>query len=91
LLGVFRSFLGECRKAYPYLYDAGEFEPLADMFEELSNETTACGIRISDMAVELSRKPSELYKRIYFLDMLVKDLKELGSPQAVCEQRLNNR
>jgi len=85
VLGAFRSFMKQIKAAYPYLYRQGDFEPLADMFTDLSNETSSAGIRVSDMAVELTRKGS-LTERMFFLDRLVKDLRELGSPQAVCQQ-----
>jgi len=90
MLGAFRKLLAEIERAYPYLYRQGDFEPLAEMFSDLSNETSSAGIRISDMAVELSRKGS-LLERMFYLDRLVKDLRELGSPRAVCEQRIDNQ
>jgi hypothetical protein len=81
MLGAFKSFLAEVKKKYPYSYRRGDFEPLADMFTDLSNETTPAGIRISDMAVTISRWP-DLVERIYLLEKLVDDLRDLGSPAA---------
>lgn len=87
MLGAFRSFLKEVEDEYPYSYEAGEFSHLSEMLSDLSNETTSAGVRLSDMAVHLAREGS-LIRRIYILEKLVEDLKELGSPKAVCEARL---
>jgi hypothetical protein len=88
VIGAFRSFLKEVERKYPYSYEAGDFAPLVDMLSDLSRESTDAGIRLSDMAVVLAREPASLIERLYILEKLEKDLKELGSPQAVCAQRL---
>jgi len=89
MLGAFRDFLSELEAKYPYSYEAGEFSPLVDMFEELTNETSGDGIRISDMAVELVRSSEEpLIRRICFMESLAVDLQTMGSPEAVCARCL---
>jgi hypothetical protein len=87
VIGAFSSFLKEVESEYPASYAEGDFVHLIDMLSALSNETSAAGIRLSDMAVHLARDGS-LIQRIYFLSKLEQDLKELGSAKAVCEQRL---
>jgi hypothetical protein len=88
VIGAFSSFLKEVEREYPYSYEAGEFAPLIDMLSDLSRETTDAGIRLSDMAVVLARESAPLIERLYFLEKIGEDLKELGSAQAVCAQRL---
>jgi hypothetical protein len=88
VIGAFSSFLKEVEREYPASYENGDFEHLVSMLSDLSNETTAGGIRLSDMAVHLARKSAPLIERLYFLEKLGEDLKELGSPQAVCTRCL---
>jgi hypothetical protein len=88
VIGAFRSFLKEVERKYPYSYEAADFAPLVDMLSDPSRESTDAGIRLSDMARRAGAGACPLIERLYILEKLEKDLKELGSPQAVCAQRL---
>jgi len=88
MLGAFRDFLAEVEAEYPSSYEAGDYDLMVDMFEGLTNETSDAGVRISDMAVDLARRPPDLIERLYFLEVLAFDLRRLGSPEAVCARCL---
>ena len=90
MIGAFRSFLDEVQKEYPHSFDGGDFSDLADMLVDLSNQTTDAGIRISDVAVKLSREGSPIARRLAWLETLKRDLEHFGSPEAVCTHILDH-
>ncbi len=87
MLPAFQKFMDDVERAYPHSFAEGDFDYLADMLTGLSNETTACGIRVSDMAVQLLRSP-DIIEKMYLMGKLSHDLKFLG-PEKICT-RLNN-
>jgi hypothetical protein len=90
MLGAFKRFLGEVEKAHPVLYQHGEFAPMATALEQLSNETTEAGVRVSDMAVLLVTQPAPIIERMYFIDKLASNLQEFGAEE-ICTEILDRR
>jgi hypothetical protein len=72
VLGAYRSFLRELRRAYPYLYDEGEFDTTIATLERLSNATVEEAIELSDRCVAIARKPAPAVERLFFVREAIK-------------------
>jgi hypothetical protein len=88
MTGAFKAFMREVQREYPRLFQNGEFEPIADLFDRLRREVSLSGVRLSDMAEDIARRPWPLEERLVLFERLRRDLDELGSPRAVCEKCL---
>jgi len=77
MLGVFSRFLRDFKRQYAPLHD--EHDRLRDLFERLTNETGAAGIRISDMAIHIVRERRPVGERAYWCEKIADDLAQFGA------------
>ena len=71
MLGAFRSFVGELKQNYRYVYLDGQFDVVIGRLERLSVATTEEAVELSDRCVSIAKSSMPCHAKLFFIERAI--------------------
>jgi len=72
VLGAFRSFVGDLKRNWPYVYMDGQFDVVIGRLERLSVATTEEAIELSDRCIRIAKSSAPCHSKLLLIEEAIK-------------------